>query len=78
MYIPYIYMESRKMVLMSLLAGQQWRRGQREQTVGTVVVGGKERADEWLEWPRNISTTVCKTEPVGIGCVTQGTQAGAL
>ena len=35
------------MVLMSLFAGQQWRHRQREQTVDTVVVGGKERVDEW-------------------------------
>ena len=35
-------MEARKMVLMSLFAGQQWRRRHRELTMDTVVVGGKE------------------------------------
>ena len=45
----YIYMECRKMVLMSLFAGQQWRHRQREQTVDTMVVGGKERVDKWRE-----------------------------
>ena len=34
-----ISMESRKMVLMKLFAGQQWRCRHREQTVDTVVVG---------------------------------------
>ena len=30
----YIYLESRKMVLMNLIAGQQWRPRHREQTYG--------------------------------------------
>ena len=30
----YIYMESRKMALMKLFAGQQWRHRHREQTYG--------------------------------------------
>ena len=34
-----ISMESRKMVLMNLFAGQQWRCRHREQTVDTMVVG---------------------------------------
>ena len=33
-------MESRKMVLMNLLAGQQWRHGHREQTNGHGAGGG--------------------------------------
>jgi len=32
--LMYIYMEFRKMVLMNLFAGQQWRRRHREQTCG--------------------------------------------
>ena len=31
-----IYMESRKMVLLKLFAGQQWRHPHREQTYGNV------------------------------------------
>ena len=37
----HIYMESRKMVLMNLFAGQQWRWRYKEQTCGHS--GGKER-----------------------------------
>ena len=32
--VTHIYMESRKMVLMNLFAGQQWRHKQREQIYG--------------------------------------------
>ena len=32
--LMHIYMESRKMVLMNLFAGQQWRNRHREQTYG--------------------------------------------
>ena len=38
-YVPHIYMESRKMVQMNLFAGQQWRCRNREQTWGR----GRER-----------------------------------
>ena len=41
------YMESRKMVLMSLFAGQQWRRKHREETC--VYRGGTEREVELEE-----------------------------
>ena len=37
------YMEPRKMVLMKLFAGQQWRYRHREQTFGHRVRGRKER-----------------------------------
>ena len=37
-----VYMESRKMVLMNLFAGQQWRHSHREQTYGQGH-GGEER-----------------------------------
>ena len=36
-------MESRKMVLMNLFAGQQWRCRNREQTYGQGVVGGRKK-----------------------------------
>ena len=37
----HIYMESRKMVLMKLFEGQQWRHRHREQTMDMVVGRGK-------------------------------------
>ena len=40
----YIYMESRKIVLMNLFAGQEWRRRPREQTLDTAGKG--EEGDE--------------------------------
>ena len=36
-FLTYIYMEPRKMVLMNLFAGQQWRHRHREQTYGHSV-----------------------------------------
>ena len=39
--LTYIYMESRKMVLMNLFAGQQWRNRHREQTYGHGRRGGE-------------------------------------
>ena len=56
----HIYMESRKMVLMNLFAGQQWRLRQREQTCG--------HAEGWREWDQlreeyaNIYITICKID----------------
>ena len=41
--LTYIYMESRKMVLMNLFAGQQWRNRHREQTFGHKAGGMRER-----------------------------------
>ena len=38
--VTHIYMESRKMVLMNLFAGQQWRNRHREQTYGHSGRGG--------------------------------------
>ena len=53
-------MESRKMVLMNLFTGQQWRRRHREQTYGHGRRGtGKER-DEWREKCGTVYTAVCK------------------
>ena len=40
----YIYMESKKMVLMDLFAGQQWRCGHRELTCG--LREGRERVGQ--------------------------------
>ena len=37
--VPHIYMESRKMVLMNLFAGQQWRNRHNEQTYGQIGGG---------------------------------------
>ena len=39
-------MESRKMVLMSLFIGQQWRNRHREQTYGHVGKGGEGDASD--------------------------------
>ena len=39
--LMHIYMESRKMVLMNLFAGQQWRNRHREQTYGHGERGGE-------------------------------------
>ena len=39
----HIYMKSRKMVLMKLFVGQQWRQRHREQTYGHGSLGRKTR-----------------------------------
>ena len=39
--LTYVYMESRKMILMNLFAGQQWRHRHREQTYGQGQGGGR-------------------------------------
>ena len=41
--VTHIYREYRKMVLMNLFAGQQWRNRHREQTYGHRAEGRKER-----------------------------------
>ena len=53
-------MEPRKMVLMNLFAGQQWRRRQREQTCGPRV-GGRGWAELREEYG-NIYVTIYKTD----------------
>ena len=53
-----MYMESRKMILMSLSAGQQRRCGQREQTCGLSGGGW----DDLREQHGNISITICKMD----------------
>ena len=58
-------MESRKMALMILLARQQWRCRQREQTYGHGRQGGRRGWDEWRESHGDIYTTVCKIDSHG-------------
>ena len=65
---------TRKMVLMNLFAGQQWRHRHREQTDGHRRWGRRRGWDEWREEHRSAYTSVCETEPVGTFCVTPGTQ----
>ena len=52
-------MDSRKMVLMNLFAGQQCRHGHRAQTCGPSW--GRRGRDEWRERHGNIHTAICKT-----------------
>ena len=51
-------MESRKVVLMNLFAGQQWRRRHRKQTYGHS--GGRREWGEWREHHGNIYITIGK------------------
>ena len=61
------------MVLMNLFAGKQWRHRHREQTCETV---GKERVGQMER--RTYTLPYVKEMPVGICCMTQGAQTGAL
>ena len=63
-------MESRKMVLMNLFAGQLWRYKHREQTYGTGGWGGEEESG--INGENGMETY---TLPF---CMTQGNQTGAL
>ena len=56
----YIYMESRKTVLMNLFAGQQLKGRHREQT--SVHNEGERRWDDLREWHWNIYNTICKVD----------------
>ena len=56
-------MESRKMVLMNLFAGQQWKRRCREQTCW--LRQGRRGRDEWREQPGNVLTTACEIDSQG-------------
>jgi len=67
-------MESRKMGLMNLFAGRQWR--QTETELWTQC--GKEKVGEWREEHGNICLTIRKTDSQGMCCVTQGAQPSAL
>ena len=70
-------MESRKMVMMNLFAGQQRRCRLKEQTFAHSEEGrGWEDLREQY-W--NIYITMCKIDKrVGSCCITQGAQLGAL
>ena len=74
----------REMALMNLFSGQQWRIRNREQTY---VHGGRRdvQGDVRREKGRCMETVTQKftnhiqnRQPMGIFCVTQGTQTGAL
>ena len=56
-------MESRKTVMMNLLAGQQWKGKYREQTCGHS--GGRRRGDALREYHGNIHITIYKIEASG-------------
>ena len=71
-------MESRKMVLMNLFAGQQWRNRHREQTYR--LRKGEEGGGE-MHGKSNLETyiTICKVDSqVGICCMSQGILTEAL
>ena len=53
-------MESRKMVLMNIFAGQQWRLRQRKKTCGHR--GGRGGWEEQRENHGNIYTTICNID----------------
>ena len=67
-------MEPRKMVLMNLFVGQQWRRRHREWTCGH-----SGRRTGWDEWRGSMETYPLPhgKQPSGICCMTQGAQTGA-
>ena len=63
---------------MNLFAGQQWRNRHREQTYR---LGKGEEGEGEMHGGSNLETyiTICKVNSqVGICCVSQGTQTGAL
>ena len=55
-----MYMESRKMVLMNLFAGQQWRCKHRGQSYGHGEQGGRRGWDRGREYHGSIYTIICK------------------
>ena len=54
-------MDSRKMILMNLFAGQQWRNRHRERTYGHGG-GGEGKGEMYGESNMEIYITVCKTD----------------
>ena len=54
-------MESRKIVLRNLFAGQKWRHRHREQTYRHRKAGRREW-DKWRELHENIFNTICKID----------------
>ena len=67
-------MKSRKMVLMNLFTGQQWRH--RKPTCGHS--GGRRGWDEWRKKHGNIQTIIRKIDSQWEFAMAQGTQTGAL
>ena len=73
-----IHMESRKMVLMNLLAGQQWRYRRTDQTCGGS--GRRSELDELREEHGNLYVIICKiaSEWHRELCMTPGAQPSIL
>ena len=71
----HIYMESRKMILMNLFAGQQWTCRHREQTCGH----GLGEGEGGITGESNMETYALPYVKwiVGTCCLMQGTQNGA-
>ena len=63
--LKHIYMESKKMALMNLFSGQQWRN--REQTHGHSGRRGGRRGDVWRE--RNLQYRISNRQLMGIYCM---------
>ena len=55
-------MGSRKMILMNLFTGQQWRCRHREQTYGQGQGIGRRGWEERREWHGSIYTNICKID----------------
>ena len=55
-------MESRKMVLINLFAGQQWRNRQKEQTYGHAGLGEEEEGEMYGESNMETYITICKID----------------
>lgn len=53
-------MESRKIVLMNLFGGKDWRYSCRKQTCGHS--GGKRKWDKWRKQHQHIHTIMCKID----------------
>ena len=72
----HIYMESKERTLMNLFSGEQWRNRHREQTWGHSGRRGGRRGAVWREQHRNLQCHMYNRHPMGICCMTQGTQQG--
>ena len=69
---------AQKMVLMNLFAGQQWRNRHREQTYGHGRRGGGEERVRCMERVTWKLTLPYVKQSMGICCMTQETETGAL
>ena len=63
---------------MNLFSGEQRRNRHREQTWGHSGRRGGRRGAVWGEQHRNLQCHMYNRHPMGICCMTQGTQTGAL